>query len=37
MMFSPSTEALDYLLRQQETAWKLTAYHLNGLTTAECL
>jgi hypothetical protein len=25
------------LLRQFETAWKLTSYHLDGLTTAECL
>ncbi|GAB4577794.1 MAG: DinB family protein [Anaerolineales bacterium] len=25
------------LLRQLETAWKLTQYHLNGLTTEECL
>ena len=25
------------LLRQFETAWGLTAYHLNGLTTEECL
>jgi hypothetical protein len=25
------------LLRQFETAWGLTAYHLNGLTTDECL
>jgi hypothetical protein len=37
MTHSPATEALDYLLRQHETAWKLAAYHLNGLTTAECL
>jgi hypothetical protein len=34
---SPTDEALGYLLRQQETAWKLAAYHLDGLTTAECL
>jgi hypothetical protein len=29
--------SLACLTRQFETAWKLTAYHLNGLTTAECL
>ena len=27
----------DCLLRQFETAWKLTDYHLTGLTTDECL
>jgi hypothetical protein len=27
----------DVLIRQYETAWKLTAYHLDGLTTGECL
>ena len=27
----------EYLLRQFETAWKLTRYHLDGLTTEECL
>ena len=26
-----------YLMRQFETAWQLTTYHLNGLTTDECL
>lgn len=26
-----------YLIRQFETAWKLTSFHLDGLTTAECL
>ncbi len=26
-----------YLMRQLETAWKLTTFHLDGLTTAECL
>jgi len=26
-----------YLIRQFETAWKLTNLHLDGLTTAECL
>jgi hypothetical protein len=30
-------EARDYLVRQLDTAWQLTSYHLNGLTTAECL
>ena len=25
------------MVRQFETAWKLTSYHLNGLTTEECL
>jgi hypothetical protein len=32
-----SGEALQFLTRQFETAWKLTSYHLDGLTTAECL
>ena len=27
----------DYLLRQFETAWKLASFHLDGLTTEECL
>lgn len=27
----------DYLIRQLDTAWKLTTYHLDGLTTEECL
>ncbi|MEZ4585293.1 MAG: DinB family protein [Gemmatimonadales bacterium] len=31
------THALDYLTRQLEIAWRLTAYHLDGLTTEECL
>ena len=26
-------DARGYLLRQFETAWKLTSYHLDGLTT----
>jgi len=26
-----------YLLRQFETSWKLASYHLDGLTTEECL
>ena len=30
-------DARDYLIRQFETAWKLTSFHLDGLTTAECL
>ena len=30
-------EAGKYLIRQFETAWKLTDYHLTGLTTEECL
>jgi hypothetical protein len=28
---------MTYLLRQLETAWKLASYHLDGLTTEECL
>ena len=27
----------DYLTRQLDTAWRLTSYHLDGLTTRECL
>ncbi|HEX8011321.1 MAG TPA: DinB family protein [Casimicrobiaceae bacterium] len=30
-------EAARYLVRQFETAWNLTAYHLRGLTTEECM
>ena len=30
-------DAPNYLLRQFDTAWKLTSFHLDGLTTAECL
>jgi hypothetical protein len=30
-------EARDYLIRQFETAWKLTNFHLDGLATEECL
>jgi hypothetical protein len=30
-------EAKDYLMRQFEMAWKLTKYHLDRLTTTECL
>ena len=31
------SDALAYLTRQYEIAWKLTSYHLDGLTTEECL
>jgi DinB superfamily len=30
-------EVRGYLMRQFETAWKLTSFHLDGLTTDECL
>ena len=30
-------EARGYLIRQFETAWQLTSYHLDGLATEECL
>jgi hypothetical protein len=30
-------ESHDYLIRQLDTAWKLATYHLNGLSTEECL
>lgn len=30
-------EARDYLVRQSEMAWKLTSFHLDGLTTEECV
>ena len=30
-------EARAYLIRQFDTAWKLTRYHLDGLTTEACL
>jgi len=30
-------ETRDTLRRQFEIAWALTSYHLNGLTTEECL
>jgi hypothetical protein len=30
-------EACGYLMRQFETAWKLTNFHLDGLATDECL
>jgi len=30
-------EARDYLIRQFETSWKLASFHLDGLTTEECL
>jgi hypothetical protein len=29
-------EAAGYLIRQFETAWKLTSYHLDGLSDEEC-
>lgn len=32
-----TTEARNYLIRQLDTAWALTSYHLDGLTTEECL
>ena len=32
-----ANEARDYLIRQFETAWNLTAFHLDGLSTEECL
>jgi len=32
-----SDDARRYLLRQLETAWQLARYHLDGLTTEECL
>jgi DinB superfamily len=31
------SDARGYLLRQLDTAWKLAQYHLEGLTTEECL
>lgn len=31
------TDARDYLIRQLDTVWKLTQFHLDGLTTEECL
>jgi len=30
-------DSRDYLLRQLDTAWKLAQFHLDGLTTSECL
>jgi hypothetical protein len=30
-------DARNYLLRQFDTAWKLTSFHLDGLATEECL
>src|SRR5262245_30377021 len=27
----------DYLIRQLDTAWKLAVYHLDGLSTGECM
>lgn len=32
-----SNLARSYLIRQFQTAWKLTSFHLDGLTTEECL
>jgi hypothetical protein len=32
-----ANDACAYLLRQFDTAWKLCAFHLDGLTTEECL
>jgi hypothetical protein len=32
-----SIKTHNYLIRQFETAWKLTSYHLDTLTTDECL
>ena len=32
-----TTESIGYLIRQFETAWKLASFHLEGLSTAECL
>jgi hypothetical protein len=32
-----TSETRDYLLRQFDTAWSLTSYHLDGLATEECL
>jgi hypothetical protein len=31
------SEAASYLVRQFETAWKLASFHLDGLSTDECL
>jgi DinB superfamily len=33
----PMTDVSDTLIRQFDTAWKLASYHLDGLTTEECL
>jgi hypothetical protein len=32
-----ANDARAYLTRQLETAWKLASFHLDGLTTEECL
>ncbi|HEX5387106.1 MAG TPA: DinB family protein [Gemmatimonadales bacterium] len=32
-----AANAADYLRRQFDTAWKLASFHLDGLTTQECL
>jgi hypothetical protein len=36
-LLTPSVKARDYLIRQFKTAWMLTSFHLDGLTTEECL
>jgi hypothetical protein len=30
-------QALGYFIRQFDTTWKLASFHLDGLTTEECL
>lgn len=38
MVAAPASRILrETLLRQLDTAWRLAAYHLDGLTTEECL
>ncbi len=37
MLDRPEHEAGRYLMRQFDIAWKLTRFHLEGLTTQECL
>ena len=32
-----SNDARSFLIRQSDTAWKLASFHLDGLTTEECL
>jgi hypothetical protein len=34
---NPSDGTCNYVIRQFQTAWKLASYHLDGLTTEECL
>lgn len=36
-MSASANPACSYLIRQFDTAWKLAAFHLDGLTTEECL